>query len=143
MDARSILRLVARFTGVYLDPKVERAAEEAGKCQPHSKDHPMSFSSHSRFAAEFLAEAAGPLERFFGPYNAMLTQLVHPDFVWHHSDHVKQRLNVMEKAAHKVWEEKIHERKVRHTEKTKESVRKMARQSLEARHNLGALTMNA
>jgi len=132
MDARAILRLISRFTGLYLDERVLKAAEREGKCQPHSKlrGRPMSYSSHSADAAEFLAEAAAPLERFFSPYNALLAELIHPDFRWHHSDHVKRRLNATEKAAQRKWEDEVRELKKQRHDKKKQNILKLARQSV-------------
>jgi hypothetical protein len=132
MDARAILRLVARHTGLHLDERVLKAAEREGKCQPHSKlrGRPMSYSSHSRFAAEFLEEAAPPLERFFSPYNEWLAELIHPDFRWHRSDHVKRRLNATEKAAQKVWEDEVKAIKAERHRKKKQNILKLGRESV-------------
>ena len=48
MNAKSIITLLARFTGVHLDPATLRAGMASGKCQPHGRSKPMSYSRHSR-----------------------------------------------------------------------------------------------
>ena len=63
MDARSVLTVLSRFTGLYSDEYVVRRSR--GKCQPSKKDKPNSYSSNSPYAAEMLAEASPHLERFF------------------------------------------------------------------------------
>jgi len=45
-----------------------------------------------------LAEASPYLERFFGPYNQLLRQIIHPSFGWSKKDHRKRPLNATQKA---------------------------------------------
>ena len=93
MDARSLVRLIVRFTGLHFDEKLELAAVGSDKCTPHSKRRPMSFSSSSP-DADLILEATSPhLEEFFAPYNQMLQEIIHPQIFWHASSHQKPQLN--------------------------------------------------
>ena len=52
-----------------------------------------------RYAAEMLEEASPSLERFFGPYNELLREIIGPLFGWGARDHTKRKLDAKEKAA--------------------------------------------
>ncbi len=91
MDGEAITRLVGRFTGLHVDDKLDVAgcSPRAGK----SARRPMSFSEQSPETPFVLRQLAPALERFFAPYNRLLTELVHPAFRWRPEDHAKRLPN--------------------------------------------------
>ena len=107
MKGPEILRALARFTGLHLNPRQlanpkcqpTRVYSRGGKAKgAKPKPKPNSYSSNSPFAAEMLQEAAAPLERFFGPYNALLHEIMGTSFGWGRGDHRKTPLSAAEKA---------------------------------------------
>ena len=92
MDAPALLRLLGRFVGLRVDDELLTAATERGTCQPRGRAkkestyHRLSASEKVLFnASKARAKSAGlrrQLGDFFGPYNELLAELVHPDFRW-------------------------------------------------------------
>jgi len=120
MHSDALIRLISRFTGLYVDESLLKVAQSSGKCQAVSQKakKPMSFSSNSVDAAEILRDSSTHLEALFDPYNHVLTELIHPAFHWHTSDHRKRPLNATEREAHIKAAQEAEERKVRNKKKS-------------------------
>lgn len=129
MDSDSVVKLLARFTGLHVDAETLGAARQSGKCQATNARKPMSFSSSSAYASEMLSEASPHLERLFDPYNHLLAEIVHPSFVWHTKDHYKRPLNATEKEKHLRREVEAEERKKKAKEKHKVYEQKLKQSS--------------
>ena len=86
MRAAPLLRLLSNFTGLYTDDRLIRAVHAGGRCEAaRARAAPLAFSrrgngSDARRGRAELARARPLLERFFGPYNRLLREQVHPSF---------------------------------------------------------------
>ena len=87
----ALLALIGRFTGLYVDAKVVAEAKREGKCTPARRHRstymtisPLEKVMYNR-SKKYLAADAHVLRELFAPYNALLTDLVHPEFGW--ADH--------------------------------------------------------
>lgn len=98
MNARSVLGLLTRFTGLHPPP---RGSPARLNCKPGAAKNRArnSYSGTSPVGAEFLNEAAPIMEHLFAPYNRLLRELVHPSFGWSRFDHYKRPLNATRRAA--------------------------------------------
>jgi len=90
MKAPALIRLLSNFTGLYTDEKIIRLMQAKQQCEAGtSKKRPLSFTVSASDNASRAVEARTQLRRilpeledFFGRYNGMLSELVHPAFQW-------------------------------------------------------------
>ena len=92
MSPDDVLRLVGRFAGLHVDADVVDAARRAGRCTPRGGKrrpatyHTLSQSEKVLYNASAAAAASADGKReaaaLFGEYNALLAELIHPDFRW-------------------------------------------------------------
>ncbi len=93
MKAPALLRLISNFTGLYTDDALIRNVRERKECEAgNARKVPLSFTkkdngTSARAARAQVREAVPMLERFFAPYDQMLTKLVHPAFQWSSQTH--------------------------------------------------------
>lgn len=91
LKAPALVRLLANFTGLYTDDAIIDSLQRRGHCEAGSaKKVPLSFGKDSRTmdARQVLGETMGEFEAFFKPYDELLQELVHPEFVWTKKTHL-------------------------------------------------------
>jgi hypothetical protein len=122
MDGLEILRALSDFTGLHLGERqltmpscqpsrarraaasrASAGANATGRTRTSARTKkptakPNSYSSNSPYAAEMLQEASAPLERFFGPYNELLRDVVGPWLGWSRTEHRKTPLSAEARA---------------------------------------------
>ena len=95
MDARDLLRLIGRFTGLYAGDDLIEAVGPTGRCQPRGRKGGRNTRTYDTISPEekvlynassdYLRAASNrdALDELFAPYNDLLTELVgHRDFSW-------------------------------------------------------------
>ena len=92
MDARALLRLIGRFSGLYAGDDLLTAAEGTPRCQPRAKKggrrptyETLSPEEKVQYnqSSKYVAADREALDALFAPYNRLLTELVgHDDFAW-------------------------------------------------------------
>lgn len=90
MKAPGLLRLLSNFTGLHTDDSIIRRVRGARECEAGSaKKIPLSFAKSNdtkgKRARTKLEQLRPALQNFFGPYNELLAELVHPEFTWNMS----------------------------------------------------------
>ena len=88
MKAPALLRLLSNFTGLHTDDDIIRRVRKKRECEAGSaRKIPLSFAKANdtkgkRQARNSLEELRPELQEFFGPYNQLLSDIVHPQFAW-------------------------------------------------------------
>jgi len=96
MKAPALIRLLSNFTGLYTDDAIIRQMQERRQCEASTaRKKPLSFTvsasdnfSKAMEARSQLRQMLPKLEAFFGRYDTMLAELVHPAFKWGPDTHV-------------------------------------------------------
>jgi hypothetical protein len=90
LKAPGLVRMLANFTGLYTDDAIIRGLQEKGVCEAgRARRVPLSFGKDVRTAEarKNLSAAMGEFEAFFEPFDRLLAQLIHPEFVWSGGTH--------------------------------------------------------